>query len=61
MVVNFRACEINQGARKLDRTPTLIKKIYIHGIMGECVLLRGVYKCGNCYFLKCFFIGNVSK
>jgi hypothetical protein len=26
MVVNFRACEISQGARKLVRTSTLIKK-----------------------------------
>ena len=26
MVVNFRACEINRGVRKLARTPTLIKK-----------------------------------
>jgi len=26
MVVNFRACGISRGARKLVRTPTLIKK-----------------------------------
>jgi hypothetical protein len=26
MVVNFRAREISRGARKLARTPTLIKK-----------------------------------
>jgi len=26
MVANFRACRISRGARKLARTPTLIKK-----------------------------------
>jgi F0F1-type ATP synthase membrane subunit c/vacuolar-type H+-ATPase subunit K len=26
MIVNFRAYEISRGARKLARTPTLIKK-----------------------------------
>jgi len=28
MVVNFRAREISRGARKLTRTPTLIKKLF---------------------------------
>jgi hypothetical protein len=28
MVVNFRVRGINRGARKLVRTPTLIKKIF---------------------------------
>jgi len=26
MIVNFRACKINHGMRKLSRTPILIKK-----------------------------------
>jgi hypothetical protein len=30
MLVNFRAREINRNARKLARTPTLIKNIYIY-------------------------------
>jgi hypothetical protein len=30
MLVNFRAREINRNARKLARTPTLIKYIYIY-------------------------------
>jgi hypothetical protein len=43
MVDNFRACEINRGARKLVQTPTLIikkKQSYIETILTSKGLVR---------------------
>jgi len=40
MVVNFRARRINRGTRKLARSPTLIKKKIIRGLVW--VLLKKI-------------------
>jgi hypothetical protein len=49
MVVNFRACEISQGARKLVRTPTLKKKIIKNWLTSFELTKNPVDRCSVTY------------
>jgi hypothetical protein len=52
MVVNFRAREISRGARKLARTPTIIKKKKKHIILKRIMGLVEVYITNILYEFK---------